>query len=104
YDVGSNRIEEDHLAQIHKGEMIIPARQAERVRAAGGNIDNIDKMVQPSPVAVATPTTTGSTPQPATANNSNVQVIIQNLNAKGVTPMEVANELVPLLKLRLANL
>ncbi|TKI70118.1 hypothetical protein FC756_08410 [Lysinibacillus mangiferihumi] len=104
YDVGSNRIEEDHLAQIHKGEMIIPARQAERVRAAGGNIDNIDKMVQPSPVAVATPTTTGSTPQPATANNGNVQVIIQNLNAKGVTPMEVANELVPLLKLRLANL
>lgn len=104
YDVGSNRIEEDHLAQIHKGEMIIPARQAERVRAAGGNIDNIDKMVQPSPVAVATPTTTGSAPQPATANNSNVQVIIQNLNAKGVTPMEVANELVPLLKLRLANL
>lgn len=104
YDVGSNRIEEDHLAQIHKGEMIIPAGQAERVRAAGGNIDNIDKMVQPSPVAVATPTTTGSTPQPATANNGNVQVIIQNLNAKGVTPMEVANELVPLLKLRLANL
>ncbi|WP_036205655.1 hypothetical protein, partial [Lysinibacillus sphaericus] len=70
--------------------MIIPARQAERVRAAGGNIDNIDKMIQPSPVAVATPTTTGSTPQPATANNGNVQVIIQNLNAKGVTPMEVA--------------
>ncbi|AVK95610.1 phage-like protein [Lysinibacillus sphaericus] len=104
YDVGSNRIEKDHLAQIHKDEMIIPARQAERVRAAGGNIDNIDKMIQPSPVAVATPTTTGSTPQPATANNGNVQVIIQNLNAKGVTPMEVANELVPLLKLRLANL
>lgn len=43
YDVGSNYIERDQIAQIHKGEMIIPARQAENVRRQGGNIHNIDK-------------------------------------------------------------
>ncbi len=61
-------------------------------------------MVQPSPVAVATLAPAGSTPQPTASNAGGVQVIIQNLNAKGVTAMEVADELVPLLQLRLANL
>ncbi|MCS1392974.1 phage tail tape measure protein [Lysinibacillus boronitolerans] len=104
FDVGTNRVASDMTANIHKDEMIIPARQAERIRAAGGTIDNIDQMVQSTPVAVTTPTPAGSTPQPTASNNGGVQVIIQNLNAKGVTAMEVANELVPLLKLRLANL
>ncbi|SPT98797.1 Phage protein [Lysinibacillus capsici] len=102
---GLNRVPYDgYIAELHKDEMVIPARQSERIRAAGGSIDNVDQMVQPSPVAVATPTPAGSTPQPTASNNGGVQVIIQNLNAKGVTAMEVANELVPLLQLRLANL
>lgn len=102
---GLNRVPYDgYIAELHKDEMVIPARQSERIRAAGGSIDNVDQMVQSTPVAVATPTPAGSTPQPIASNNGGVQVIIQNLNAKGVTAMEVANELVPLLKLRLANL
>lgn len=102
---GLNRVPYDgYIAELHKDEMVIPARQSERIRAAGGSIDNVDQMVQPSTVAVATPAPAGSTPQPTASNNGGVQVIIQNLNAKGVTAMEVANELVPLLKLRLANL
>ncbi|WP_431811573.1 phage tail tape measure protein [Lysinibacillus sp. FW12] len=100
---GLNRVPYDgYIAELHKDEMVIPARQSERIRAAGGSIDNVDQMVQSTPVAVTTPA--GSTPQPTASNNGGVQVIIQNLNAKGVTAMEVANELVPLLQLRLANL
>ncbi len=102
---GLNRVPYDgYIAELHKDEMVIPARQSERIRAAGGSIDNVDQMVQPSTVAVATPAPAGSTPQPTASNTGGVQVIIQNLNAKGVTAMEVANELVPLLQLRLANL
>lgn len=102
---GLNRVPYDgYIAELHKDEMVIPARQSERIRAAGGSIDNVDQMVQPSPGTVTTPAPAGSTPQPTTSNAGGVQVIIQNLNAKGVTAMEVADELVPLLKLRLANL
>ncbi|MEY2353274.1 phage tail tape measure protein [Lysinibacillus capsici] len=102
---GLNRVPYDgYIAELHKDEMVIPARQSERIRAAGGSIDNVDQMVQPSPVAVATSAPAGSTPQPTASNAGGVQVIIQNLNAKGVTAMEVADELVPLLQLRLANL
>jgi len=102
---GLNRVPYDgYIAELHKDEMVIPARQSERIRAAGGSIDNVDQMVQPSPGTVTTSAPAGSTPQPTASNAGGVQVIIQNLNAKGVTPTEVINELVPLLKLRLANL
>ncbi|OXS67523.1 hypothetical protein B1B04_22285 [Lysinibacillus sp. KCTC 33748] len=103
YDVGSNRIPNDHLAQIHKDEMIIPARQAERVRAAGGNIDNIDKMIQPTTSTGGTTVTSSPNVSPQ-SQTSGVTVIIQNLNAKGVTAQEVVEEFVPMLKLRLANM
>lgn len=98
YDVGSNRITHDQFANIHKDEMIIPARQAERVRQAGGNINNIDKLIsKPSPIAVTT-----------SGDNSNgtgtIQVIIQNISAAGVTVAEVAGEIVSELKLALANM
>ena len=45
FDVGTNRVTQDMTANIHKGEMIVPAKQAERVRQAGGTIDNIDKLI-----------------------------------------------------------
>ncbi|MGE7951631.1 hypothetical protein [Lysinibacillus xylanilyticus] len=111
---GLNSVPYDgYIAELHKGEMVIPARQSERIRVAGGSIDNVDQMVQPTSVAVATPTPAGSTSQLAPtsgtaqstpSNNGGVQVIIQNLNAKGVTAKEVVDEFVPMLKLRLANM
>ncbi|MEQ6855300.1 hypothetical protein AAHH17_12540 [Lysinibacillus capsici] len=152
---GLNRVPYDgYIAELHRGEMVVPARQSEKIRAAGGSINNVDRMVQPKrpygaigkaaeiesnlisndemviptrqservskvddsnrnveqivqakPVPVAVPTPAGSTSQATTSNNNGgIQVIIENLNAKGITPMEVINELVPLLKLRLANI
>lgn len=102
---GLDRVPYDgYIAELHKDEMVIPARQSERIRAAGGSIDNVDQMVQPSPVAVASPTPGGRTSQATPANSGGVNIIIQNLNAKGITAMEVVNEVVPLLKLRYANL
>ena len=102
---GLNTVPYDgYIAELHKGEMVIPARQSERIRAAGGSIDNVDQMVQPSPGGVSSSTPGGSSPQSTPANSGGITLNIQNLNAKGITAMEVVNEVVPLLKLRLANL
>lgn len=90
FDVGSNRISRDQVAQIHAGEMIIPARQAEKVRQAGGNINNIDRMV-------SSPSTTIK----GTSGTTFGDIII---HAKGVTSTEVINEVVPKLKLALSNM
>ncbi|MER2057842.1 MAG: phage tail tape measure protein [Niallia sp.] len=90
FDVGSNRISRDQVAQIHAGEMIIPARQAEKVRQAGGNINNIDRMV-------SSPSTTIK----GTSGTTFGDIII---HAKGVTSTEVVNEIVPKLKLALSNM
>lgn len=101
---GLNSVPYDgYIAELHKDEMVIPARQSERIRAAGGTIDNVDQMIQPS-ASPGAPTVTSLPNVSSQSQTSGVTVIIQNLNAKGVTAMEVANELVPLLKLRLANL
>ncbi|QQP13054.1 phage tail tape measure protein [Lysinibacillus agricola] len=104
FDVGTNQVASDMTANIHKDEMIIPARQAARIRAAGGTIDNIDQMIQPKSVAVAKPAPSGNTSQATPSNNGGISLVIENINAKGVTAMEVVNEVVPLLKLRLANM
>lgn len=96
YDVGSNRISHDQVAQIHKDEMILPARQAQRVRASGGNIDNIDQLVRQQPQTVTV--TSGQN------NESGITVIIENITAAGVTVAELANELVTELKLQLSNI
>lgn len=89
FDVGSDRISHDQVAQIHKGEMILPSRQAEKVRQAGGNINNIDRMVSTPSTVVGTGGATFG------------DIII---NAKGVTSTEVVNEIVPKLKLALSNM
>lgn len=102
FDVGTNRVTGDMTANIHKDEMIIPARQAERIRAAGGTIDNIDQMIQPT-VTTNTVTTT-TTNNTETAGKGAVSIVIENIHAKGVTVAEVINELVPLLKLHLSNI
>ncbi|MED3549957.1 phage tail tape measure protein [Cytobacillus praedii] len=101
---GLNSVPRDgYIAELHKGEMVIPARQSERIRAAGGSINNVDQMVQPTFVSGSLSTPVG-TSQTSTSNKGSVQVIIQNLNAKGITVAEVINEFVPQLKQTLANM
>jgi len=93
FDVGTNHVPYDMVANIHQGEMIIPARQSAKLRQAGVTIDNIDRITEPTKVI--------------TNNNSQTSgptVIIQNINAKGITAAEVIEELVPQLKLKLANM
>lgn len=53
FAVGTNAVREDMVAQVHKGEMIVPAKQSRNLRNQGVNINNIDKgglrsRVQPS--------------------------------------------------------
>lgn len=43
YAVGTDSVPYDMNANIHKGEMIIPAKQSETLRRQGIGIDNIDK-------------------------------------------------------------
>lgn len=46
---GSNKIPHDMIAQVHKGEMIVPARQSEKLRQQGKNIHNIHKSGEAKP-------------------------------------------------------
>lgn len=88
---GLNNVPFDgYVAELHKGEMVIPARQSEQLRKFGVTVDTIGK---PSSVTTNNNTQTGGT-----------TVIIQNLNAKGITATEVLDEFVPQLKLALANM
>lgn len=47
YAVGTNSVPHDMTAEIHKGEMIIPARQSQVLRNQGVNINNIERMGTP---------------------------------------------------------
>lgn len=93
YDVGTNRVKRDMVANIHKDEMIVPAAQSKNLRKQGVTIDNID---------IGSPK--GSTATDGTQVKAGPSIIIENFNAKGITAAEVLNELIPMLKLRLANL
>lgn len=98
FDIGTNRVTHDQVAQIHKDEMIIPARQAQRVRAKGGTIDNIDK------VASQSPTFTVQSTQANGQGPGAITVIIENITAAGVSVAEVVGEIVTELKLQLSNI
>lgn len=89
---GLNRVPRDgYVAELHKGEMVVPASQSENLRKQGRNISNVDKQV-----TVNVPSQyNGSKSAPI------IKVYIQGYN-KSVT--EIVNEMVPLLKLRLQNL
>ena len=101
FAVGTNRVEKDMVAQIHKDEMIIPARQSERLRQQGVNIDNIDKSVnQQGNQSAASPGPTNNT----NTSSSKEVIVYLNVEAKGVTAKEVINEFVPELKLAIANM
>lgn len=43
FAVGTNRVPNDMVAQIHKDEMIVPAAQSRNLRKQGVDINNIDK-------------------------------------------------------------
>lgn len=95
---GLNRVPFDgYVAELHKGEMVIPERQAQAIRGEGGNINNIDKLIGSK--AVSTPSTTSTT-----TNKGGAQFGDINIYAKGVTAAEVMGEVVPQLKLALANM
>lgn len=79
YDVGTNRVTRDMPANIHKDEMIIPARQAQSLRKQGVTIDNIGR-----------------------SGGGNNFVI--NINGTNKSTSEIINELVPQLKLRMQNM
>jgi len=87
YAVGTNSVRRDMVANIHQGEMIIPAKQSQKLRSQGVTIDNIDKR----------PTTVASS---GTGGNS----FVININGTNKTTSEIMNELVPQLKLRMANI
>lgn len=88
YAVGTNRVNRDQVAAIHKDEMIVPARQARNLRQQGVTIDNIDKK---SPITMS-------------RSGGNNNIINININGVNKSTNEIINELVPQLKHRLANL
>lgn len=96
FDVGTNRVASDMTANIHKDEMIIPARQAQKVRAAGGNIDNIDKLINKPGQAVPVATTTN--------NRTTTPVINMTVNANQLSYNDVVNRLSKDIKLALSNM
>ncbi|MEG0258470.1 MAG: phage tail tape measure protein, partial [Lysinibacillus sp.] len=91
FDVGTNRVARDMTANIHKDEMIIPARQAAKIRAGGGTIDNIDKLISKQPKVVSQ--TTSSAAITSTPSGNTFGDIY--ITAKGLTVAEVVGELVP---------
>jgi len=97
YAVGSNRITHDQVAQIHKDEMIIPARQAQKVRAMGGNIDNIDKLINKPAQSVPVASTT-------TNNQTSSPVIHMHVNANQLSYDDVVYRLSKDIKLALSNM
>ncbi|WP_096199516.1 hypothetical protein [Bacillus sp. FJAT-45350] len=98
YAVGTNRVPHDMVAQIHKDEMIIPARQSQRLREQGVTIDNITDMPQTRQQTTIT-RTENKTDRSTKRNN-----VIVNVYAKGTSAKEVLDELVPQLELVLDNM
>lgn len=99
YAVGTNRVPRDMVAQIHKDEMIIPARQSERLRQQGVTIDNIADMPSSKEQTTMITRTENKTDR---SNKQNKTII--NVYAKGTTAKEVIDEVVPQLKLVLDNI
>lgn len=93
FDVGTDQVKTDMVAQIHKGEMIIPAREAERVRQSGGDINNISGMID-KPTQVIQNVSKGSNGK----GGNTYYFQFGDIHAKGVTPQEVVAYIVPELR------
>jgi len=100
YAVGSNRITHDQVAEIHKDEMIIPARQAQKVRQAGGNIDNIDKLINKPAQA-----TQGTSASPQSNNGASaINIQFGDIYANQLSYDDVVHRLSKDIKLALSNM
>lgn len=98
---GLDRVPHDgYVAELHKGEMIIPARQSEQLRQQGVTKDNISNVVtgQKNNQTTTVPTTTTNN---QTKNNNKIDI---HIYAQNKTTREILSELVPELKLVLANM
>lgn len=96
FAVGTNRVTSDMTANIHKDEMILPSRQADKVRAAGGNIDNIDKLIAQG----GTSSNGGSTPSKSGNTFQFGDIIVQG----GDGTEAAVKEFVHQVELQLANM
>ncbi|MCM3411460.1 tape measure protein [Metabacillus litoralis] len=99
FDVGTNRVARDMTANIHKDEMIIPARQAERLRSQGVTIDNIADITRNDSGKTQTITKTQTK-----VEKSNRGPVTVNVYPGGLTVREVIDELVPTLKTAIENM
>lgn len=89
YAVGTNQVPKNMIAQIHKDEMIIPARQSRILRQNGVTIDNITNI----------PNQVTATNVANRQNSVTVNIYPQATNAR-----EFLNEIIPELKLALQNM
>lgn len=117
---GLDRVPYDgYLAELHKDEMVVPATQSRKLRSQGLTINNIDKGMPTRPQN----TTTQFTYQTTNISNSELPQLIRalmdlinmlkdmpkgdvNIQIDGYNKSvnDIINELVPALKLRLANM
>ncbi len=89
HETGLRRVPYDgYVAELHKGEAVLPKSEAERYRK--GNLVN-------NHTANQTTNNSGGT-------SKSENVIYINVDAKDKSPEEFANEFVPILKERLANM
>lgn len=96
---GLNRVPYDgYTAELHKGEMVLPARQSNNIRSAGGNIDNIDKLITGSNSDKQNVTITSS---PTKGGINFGDIIIQGMNK---TTAQIVDEIIYLIKLKMANI
>lgn len=86
YAVGSTNIPYDQIAQIHKGEIIIPAKESQAARS--GNLSPMLDFIGQNP------STTSSNSSPSDVSNSPINININgtNLTSKNVST-QVVNEL-----------
>ncbi|WP_342510588.1 hypothetical protein MKY34_11310 [Sporosarcina sp. FSL K6-1522] len=122
---GLNRVPYDgYVAELHKDEMVVPATQSRNLRKQGLSIDNIDQGIPSVRGSAQTSTTTQYTYQTTDVSTptglaqliqalSELIQLIKNMPKGDVvikidgynkSVNEIVNELIPLLKLRLANM
>lgn len=113
FDVGTNRVQRDMVAQIHKDEMIVPAVQSRNLRKQGVTIDNIDKTAPVRSASIQTTNVSNSDiPQLIQAILELIQLlkntakgdVVINIDGYNKSVNEIINELIPALKLRMANM
>lgn len=85
YAVGTNRVPKDQVAQIHKDEMIVPARQSRNLRKQGVGINNIDRQnvrsIKPAQ-------------SKASESKGNGHVFNININGHNMSVDQIMNEMV----------